>query len=116
MLGAARLFSYRQCALLEWSRRCKVALFLEHEGEVVEALCGVGMLGTERLFSYRHCIANKLRGLRVGRAPERITRCPVQKRGPICNVRIGIGIVRSGIRASIAQRQQMRGKLSAQWP
>jgi hypothetical protein len=55
MLGAERLFAYRQCALTEGPRCCKIALALEQESEVVEARRGVGMLRAERLFAYRQC-------------------------------------------------------------
>jgi hypothetical protein len=53
MLGAERLFGYRQSALLDWSRRCKVALSPEQEGEAVEGYDRIGTLGAELLFNYR---------------------------------------------------------------
>ena len=46
MLGAERLFVYRQRALEERPRARKVALGLEQVGEVVEARCSVAMLGS----------------------------------------------------------------------
>jgi len=45
MLGAERLFIYRQRALEERPRSRKVALVPEQEGEVVEAARRPGMLG-----------------------------------------------------------------------
>ena len=53
MLGAERLFAYRQRALEERPRPRKVALVLEQDGEVVEARRRIGMLGAEHLFAYR---------------------------------------------------------------
>src|SRR5262245_37202899 len=89
MLGAKRLFNYRQRALLKWSRACKVALFLEREGEAVEARRRFGMLGAERLFADRHCISKELHSLGVSRAPEEIPPCHAQK---VSNVRSDIGV------------------------
>src|SRR5258705_323991 len=36
MLGPERLFAYRQCALVERPRPCKVALIMKQSGEIVE--------------------------------------------------------------------------------
>src|SRR5437667_6695644 len=109
MLRPERLFNYRQRALLEWSRCRKVAPFLERERKVVEACRRAGIVGAERLFFYCQGIAEKLRGLGIGRTPEEITACPVQKVGPVCDFRSGMGM-------DIAQRQQMRCKLGTQCP
>ena len=80
MLGAERLFAYRQRALVERPRRRKVALVLEQDGEVVEARRRIGMLGAEHLFAYCQCITNKRRGLGVSRAPVEIA-CPPGPKG-----------------------------------
>src|SRR5215831_2180117 len=109
MLGAKRLFADRQCAFVERPRSSKVALGLEHAGEVVETFRCIGMLGAERLFYNRQYIAKKGGGLGISRALAKIAAYPPQKLGPACNHR-------SVIWARITLRQQMRCKLGAQRP
>ncbi len=77
----------------------------EQEGEVVEARRRIGMLGAERLFAHRQRIAKQRRGLGVSCAARRNSCRPVQKTGPVCNVR-------SVIEARFAPRKQMRRELA----
>jgi len=53
MLGPEGLLVYRQCALEERPRACKLTLVVQQAAKVDEALRCIGMLGTERFFSYR---------------------------------------------------------------
>ena len=53
MLRATRLFTDRQRSLVERPRPRKVALGLQEDAKVVEALGRSGMLGPERLFADR---------------------------------------------------------------
>src|SRR5580658_3114560 len=67
MFGAEHLLADRQRALVERPRARKVALVLEQEGEIVEALRRVGMLGPKHLLADRQRALVERPALCVGR-------------------------------------------------
>ena len=96
MLGAERLFAYRQRALEERPRPRKVALVPEQDGEVVEARRRIGMLGAEHLFAYRQ------RAL-VERPRPRKVALVLQQEGEVVEARRRVGML--GAERLFAYRQ-----------
>jgi hypothetical protein len=65
MLGAKRLFSDRQGALVEWLGFRIFALVSEEFREVIEACRHIGMIGTKCLFPDRQGALEERLGLRI---------------------------------------------------